>query len=101
MVDSDNTKKAITLLFLVAAVGMFFFIIMMKLEVMEQQTEAKMQHLSADLRWENYLYHKAVLSVIEQRKLEAEIQDADADANDIILEGEDIIDKEEVRDFSL
>ena len=58
--DTDKVSRGLTFLFAVIGIGIFYFVLMTKLEVMARQTEAKVHKLSADLAWEDYLYGQAL-----------------------------------------
>ncbi|MFA5059415.1 MAG: hypothetical protein WC676_02170 [Candidatus Omnitrophota bacterium] len=63
----DNIKKALTFLFAIIGLLIFYTVMMVKLEVAAQQTQAHIQQLSADLNWEDFLYQNAVYTVAEER----------------------------------
>ena len=63
----DNIKKALS--FLGLSLGMLIFagVILIKVEVMASKIKAETQALSAELDWEGYLYHQAVIDVMKNR----------------------------------
>ena len=63
----DDIKRALIFLFSVIGLFIFYMVIMVKIEVMAQQTEAKVQKVSADITWEDFLYQKTVDSLIKDR----------------------------------
>ncbi len=60
-------SRSLTFLLTVIGLGIFYIVLMTKLEVMAQQTEANVKKFSADLDWENYLYDQAILKAAHQR----------------------------------
>ena len=56
----DNIKKALIFVFSIAGLAIFYLVIMVKLEVMAEETQAKIQKMSADVTWEGYLYQKTL-----------------------------------------
>ena len=71
--DTSGVSKALTFLLTVIGLGIFYIVIMTKLEVMAQQTQASIQKYSADLAWENYLYDQTVLKTAQQRSSRSSI----------------------------
>ena len=71
--DTSGVSKALTFLLTVIGLGIFYIVIMTKLEVMAQQTQASIQKYSADLAWENYLYDQTVLNTAQQRSSRSSI----------------------------
>lgn len=56
----DNIKRALIFLFAVIGLFIFYLVIAVKIEVMVQQTEAKVQLTSASVEWEGYLFQKTL-----------------------------------------
>ncbi len=68
----DTIKRILIFLFSLIGLFIFYIVIMVKLEVMAQQTEAKVQKMSADVTWEGFLYQKTVETVVQDRELNTE-----------------------------
>lgn len=63
----DNMKRA--LIFLIGAVGIviFYSVMMVKLDVVAEQTKARINKLSSDLAWEDFQYQNTVTTIAEMR----------------------------------
>ena len=82
----DNIRKAIMFIFLVIGIGIFYTILMTKLEVMAEETNARVQKSAADIAWGDFLYQKATEARIKSRETQAE--DPDTVLNAVINESE-------------
>ncbi len=63
----ENFKKALSLLGLSLGMLIFASVILIKVEVTASKIKAETKALSAELDWEGYLYHQAVLDVMRDR----------------------------------
>ena len=66
ILDNDNVKRGITFLFLNLGIMIFAVVIFTKLDVMAKKVESQTQAVSADIGWQGYLYHKTVLTILNQ-----------------------------------
>ncbi len=64
----DNIKKALIFLFAVIGLFIFYLVIAVKIEVMAQQTQAKVQMMSASVEWEGYLFSKTLDKITENQE---------------------------------
>ena len=64
----DNIKKALIFLFTLIGLFIFYLVITVKIEVMAQQTEAKVQATAANVEWEGYLFQKTLDKVTEHQQ---------------------------------
>ncbi len=65
LTDNENVKKGLTFLFLNLGIVIFAIVILTKIDVMAKKVEGQTQELSAEIDWQNYLYHKTVLNIIK------------------------------------
>lgn len=63
----DNLSRGLTLLFLAAGVGIFFTIIMIKVDVLAEKAKAEVKEVSAEMEWQGYLYQQTAKYVIQER----------------------------------
>lgn len=68
--DNNMISKGVTFLLTVIGLGIFYIVLMTKLEVMAQQTEASIHKMSADMAWENYLYQQTLRRVGQNQNQE-------------------------------
>ena len=68
----ENIQKALTFICVVIGLGIFYLMILTKLEVLANETKAKVLKQSADESWEGYLYQKTVDSIIEEKESDTE-----------------------------
>ncbi len=64
----DNLRKALTFLFAAIGLVIFYWVILVKVEVMAEQTKAHVEKTSAVLGWEDYLYDRALDAAAQEHK---------------------------------
>lgn len=75
----DNIKKALIFLFALIGLFIFYLVITVKIEVMAQQTEAKVQTTAAGVAWEGYLFQKTLDKVMENQQNSQDSQENTAE----------------------
>ena len=68
IIENDNVKRGLTFLFLNIGIVIFAVVIFIKLDVMAKKVESDTQAVAADVGWQGYLYHKTVLTILNQTK---------------------------------
>ncbi len=63
----DFLQKAFIVLFGAIGVGIFFLIILLKLDIMTKKAEADTKNFSAEADWEGYLYQKTAREVLAKK----------------------------------
>ena len=63
----DFLQKALVFLFGAVGMGIFFLIILIRLDVMTKQAEADTKVFSAEGDWEGYLYQKTAREVLAKK----------------------------------
>ena len=54
-------------LFLAVGVGIFFMVIMVKIDVFTYKVQAEMKSNAAELDWQGYLYDQTVQNIVKSR----------------------------------
>ena len=67
MATEDNLRKALTFFFVAVGLWIFYVVVMTKLEVMTEETKAKVLRKSAEDSFEDFLYQKTVDSIAEEK----------------------------------
>ena len=60
----DNFSKALTFLFLAIGTGIFLMIVMIRVDVFAQKTDAEMKSTAAEMDWQGYLYQQTVQNIL-------------------------------------
>ena len=65
--SNSNINSSLGLLFVFIGVYIFYTVIMLKIEIVGQQTEAYIQKVSSELEWEDYLHQEALKKISKQK----------------------------------
>ena len=72
--DNDHVKRGLTYLFLNVGIAIFAAVIFIKIDMMTKTMESQTQEFSAQISWQGYLYHKAILNVLSREDANKEGQ---------------------------
>jgi len=64
----DDLKKALTFVLTIVGLIIFYSVIVVKIDIMAHETNARIQKLSADISWHGFLYQRAVNTILEEKK---------------------------------